>query len=326
MLKILFLRPGRLGDMVVATPVFKALKKKFPDIFISVVASPYNEIIIRYNSYIDKIKKVNYHSVIEVIKMIFWIRKQRFEWVIDLTPGISRTSTLISRLVRSDHIRTAGMHKGKDSKYFDKVTDFQNLHIIERNMLLLENILNCSFNSESTPDIFYLPKHENDANFLFKRLNDKNILIGINCSAGKPCRQWSSENYRNLLNLLIAKYPEAGIILFSVGKQSAWAKQFEKEMKNTIAVADQEILTVAAIINKMSLFFTPDTSLLHIASGFKIPIVGLYFVEGENFIRWRARGIMSRELIARKTEDVNEISPDAAIQAIDELIDLKRKV
>jgi ADP-heptose:LPS heptosyltransferase len=285
--KLLFLRPGKLGDMIVATPLFKAIKRSNSDTYIAVACSPYNEIIIRNNPNLNCIRVVNYHSILAVLQLIFWIRKQKFDWVIDLTPGISRTSTMVSRLIKSPVIHTAGMHKGEHSRYFTKVTDFKDMHVIDRNKLLVENVLNCSFKSEFNPDIAVLQEHEKKADALLNSTYDKSIRIGINCSAGDKRRQWSESKYLELVKLINEKIPKASVVLFSVGVQDEWVLRIQKSQKRVVPIIGVDILTVAALIKRMSFFVTPDTSLLHIASGSKIPIIGLYCVSGENLIRWR---------------------------------------
>lgn len=257
--------------------------------------------------------------------MVFWIRKQKFDWLIDLTPEISRTSTIISFLVRSASTRTAGMHKGWASKYFDKVTDLKDVHIIERHRYLVEQVMECTLAGPSNPDFFYLQEHADQAEKKLLAIAHKKFLIGINCSAGKPCRQWNENNYRELIRMLSQKFPEAALVFFAVGKQVEWVEYFVKEIKDSVAVTSVSFLTVVAAIRKLAYFFTPDTSLLHVATGYNLPIVGLYFEDGENLVRWRATGNLTRELVASNNENVNEISPVDAFHAIEELIDINMR-
>ncbi len=319
-MKLLFLRPGKLGDMIVITPLFRAVKTAFPDSYIAIACSPYNEIVIRYNPFLDHIRVVNFHSFLHVIKLILWIRKQHFDWIIDCTPGESKTSTLISKLVRSKSSRTAGMHKGYVTGFFDRVTDNKDMHLIDRYKLLLEDVLNCRFSGSFHPDLFFADQHRARAEKLLECVADKS-KIGINLSAGAPERQWTRENYHEYLKLLSEKYENHALVLFSVGKQLKWAEEFAQEFKNAICLPETDLLTITALIKCMSVFFTPDTSLMHIASGFTIPTVGIYCVGGENFIRWKSYKCMSRELVAVKSMDVNEITPLEAFRATVDLLE-----
>jgi len=322
--KIVFIRPGKLGDLIVATPFFCQLKQTIPDLHIAVVCSSYNKIAVQNNPFIGELKVVNFHSVIAVCKLIQWIKKGNFDWMIDLTPGISRTSTLISRLVKSERTFTAGMHKGKFRKYFDITTDNQGLHIIDRNKFLIEAVTGMSFSGTSQVKIYVLPVHEENAQRLLNDIDKNRFIVGINCSAGEPERQWSKEKYSKLVTYLIEKYPMIHIVLIAVGEQREWVQEFSTRNERVISLAGSDFLTVVAAMSHLNMFFSPDTSLIHIAGGLGIPVVGMYCIDGENLIRWRAYGCKSKELVALKTHDVNEISVDDVFAAISEIIDSKR--
>lgn len=323
--KIVFLRPGKLGDMIVATPIFKALKNQIPDTSIAVVASPYNQVIVQHNKNIDILKVVNFHSFFSILKLVFWIRREKFNWVIDLTPEISTTSSIIARLVRSSRIKVAGMHKGVHARYFDIVTDDKDLHLIDRNRLLVESVIGHSFTGDFRPDISLdKPDIERALNIFSKCLNST-LKIGINLSAGASMRQWTKQNYKKLLDAIYCKYRDATVVLFSVGAQTAWVQEFKQAYNQIVDVGNSEFLAVAAIIQKLDVFVTPDTSLLHVASAFNIPNVGLYCMGGENFVRWRAYKTLTKELVALESNNVNEITADHVIVSLCELIERKKK-
>lgn len=318
--KIVFIRPGLLGDLIVATPFFSQLKKMFPSIHISVVCSPYNRIIIKHNPFIDEIKVVNFHSLFAVLGLIRWIKKQKFDWVIDLIPGVSRTSTLINRMVKTKKTRIAGMHKAHTAKFFDLATDYNGIHIIDRNRLLIESVMQCKFPESVSTEIHVLPEHQKAAEQILVDIGKGRTVIGVNFSAGRIERQWDKKNYHDLLKSLHTKYDNIFTILFSVGEQQAWAEEFSKKFKNTKALTNVDFFTVAAVMKHLSLFFSPDTALIHIASGHKCPVVGLYCTDGENLVRWRAGGNNTKELVATKSHNVNEISSRDAFNAIVEIL------
>ena len=47
------------------------------------------------------------------------------------------------------------------------------------------------------------------------------------------------------------------------------------------------LLEVSALISRLDLLISPDTSLIHIARSFDTPVVGLYSRATKNFRRWR---------------------------------------
>ena len=309
---ILFLRPGKLGDMIVATALFNVLRKEFPEITMAVACSPYNHIIISKSPDIDIIKPVQYHSLLKVLGLIRWIRKSEFDWVVDLTPGISRTTTLISIFSRSKKTFTAGLLKEQFAAYFDLNVDPGRLHMIDIYRKLLEEVLQYQFKIDFCPRI-YIPE-ESEA-LAQQLLSTPGRLIGVNLSAGVGCRQWNRENYDRLFSMLRKEFDSSDILLFAIGERKEWAVDFHK--KYGIRVAPSAgILTVAAMIKRLSLLFTPDTALVHFASAFNIPVVTLFRAESVNIERWKGYGVFSKELVS---EYVNEISPETVLSAIKEM-------
>lgn len=318
--KVLFLRPGKLGDLIVATPFFRLIKTHEPSIHITVACSPQNSVIVQNNPFVDEIRVVNFHSFMDVIRLILWIRKQHFSHLIDLIPGFSRTSSQIARFVRSKVTTIAGMHKHKGRHYFDIITNAEGTHIIERNRVLIETALGYKFTSDLQTELFPLEKHLENVASLLANSDPQLQLVGINCSAGEIERQWAKEKYIEVIRRLLQSYQNITLVLFAVGEQVAWVREIFSSASRIVIVAGYDLHTVTAMISRLTLFITPDTSLIHIASGYKVPVVGLYCVDGENLVRWRAYNCISRELVACTTHNVNELTVDAVANAVDELL------
>ncbi len=319
---VVFLRPGKLGDMLVTTPLLRALKTELPQITITVICSPYNHIMIKNTRDVDNVKVVNFHSIFSLSALLKWIRTNRVDLVVDLTPGISRTSTVLSCLLSKTGIRTAGMNKGEFSRFFDLNIEPQGMHIIDRKRVLLETVLQYQFKTNDFyPLIHSTEKQVVAATDFIRGVGKDKFIIGINLSAGRTERQWAYDNYLKLSLMIREHFGESvKTILFSHGKQRQWAEKIGRQTDFYIAPAT-DILTTAEILRFCGLLFTPDTAFLHLASALKIPVVALYHTAGENLIRWRAYGVEARELVAPKSKDVNEISAQEAFYAINGLLE-----
>lgn len=323
---IAFLRPGRLGDLLVATPLFHALKSEKPEIAITVICSQYNSILIKHSTDVDTVKVVNFHSIRAMIGLYKWICRNQIDVTIDLTPGFSRTSTLLSYFLRMSNKRTAGMHKGEVARFFDINTEVYGLHIIERNRILLETVLQYQFKStDFHPLLYSTDKHVSGAAEFTNQIGSNRLIIGINLSAGRKERQWEFDNYMKLASLIRQHYCESvEVILFAHGLQRQWAEEIGRSVGFLVAPST-DILTTAEILRSCKLLFTPDTAFLHLASAVRVPVVGIYHTAGENLIRWRAYGVLTRELVSCHAEDVNEISAESAFTEIKDMINTLEK-
>jgi len=91
--KILFIRPGGIGDAVLLIPAITAVKKKYPDANISVLAERRNSAVF---SMCPDVKNVyNYDSPKELWKVI----RDKYDTVID-TEQWHRLSAVVARLTR----------------------------------------------------------------------------------------------------------------------------------------------------------------------------------------------------------------------------------
>ena len=86
--KVLILKYDRIGDMIVTTPIFRELKKSYPGISISVLASNLNKDVIKYNPYVEKIY-TNYKNnfFFDFAKLLI-LRWKKFDVCIELEHSV----------------------------------------------------------------------------------------------------------------------------------------------------------------------------------------------------------------------------------------------
>ena len=86
-MKICILRTDRMGDMLLTLPVILSLKVSNPGAEIHVICSKKNFKVIKDINYIDKIFKIK-DDLTSDIKSIVRIRKYKYHYVFNFTPGI----------------------------------------------------------------------------------------------------------------------------------------------------------------------------------------------------------------------------------------------
>ncbi len=101
--KILVIRLDRIGDMVMTTPIFRALKENCPDAQITVLTNPVNRNIVINNPFIDYIlvyDRENKHKRMSN-RLIFFrsVREGDFDLVIDPYLDYELKTALITRFI-----------------------------------------------------------------------------------------------------------------------------------------------------------------------------------------------------------------------------------
>ena len=88
--RILVTRTDRMGDVVLSTPVFSAVKKRYPSCYLAVLVLKETEPIVSGNPWVDRIvvydKNGKDHSWRRTVKFGFDLRREKFDVVIHLHP------------------------------------------------------------------------------------------------------------------------------------------------------------------------------------------------------------------------------------------------
>lgn len=283
--RILFIRLNRIGDALVSTPLLYEVKKNL-NCHVSILASRHNYFIFNNPSLADEVivfdKKVK-----SISSLVSFINEKKYDAIIDLHDDISTTVSYIIAFARCRN--KIGLSKGNDNLYSLCIEkpDPSKHHVVERIMKFTE-ALNIDSDLRKV-NIIYNPLQDSmhiAEEFIKKHFKENNFLVGINISAGSDARFWGIARFKELINS-ISEYG-INIVLLCL----------ERDLKSAWEIAGREIPIFyrprfdefAAMVKKLDLLFTPDTSIVHLASAFRIPMFGLYVKYNTNDLIWHPYG------------------------------------
>jgi len=267
--KVLFLRLNRIGDALVTTPLLTQIKKEIGcNIF--VLADVNNYFIFEHCPVVDK--TIIYEKGIKGIRQLkSALGQNNIDTIVDLHDDVSTTISIILRMSKTKQI--FGLKK-KNEKLFTHTVPKPNPsdhHIIERT-LELARLFGFNPNLNAAKVNYQIKeKSMSIAEDHLKQYKNKSLL-GINITAGSEARFWGVNNFKNLIQQ-VKRYP-INYLLFTSHDYYDKAKQITEEKNIFPPSKDFDIF--AAGISKLNMLFTPDTSVVHIASMFEIPVFGLY--------------------------------------------------
>ena len=100
----LFLRQdGKIGDYIVSSFVFREIKKFNPLIKIGVICTKQNAYLFQRNHNIDEIYLVKKRNILDYIKTALFIRKERYDVVIDPTLVLRNRDLLLLRILNASN-------------------------------------------------------------------------------------------------------------------------------------------------------------------------------------------------------------------------------
>ena len=287
---ILIVVRHQLGDMLCSVPMMRSVRKKFPGALITLVtkrSTGFKEIFENNNPPVDDIIMYEYgfENFINTIKNI---RDKKPELAIVPSSVIfSATNHLFGYYSQAKYrvgVRSKDYEPNKIGYTLNIKKDFlwdsKKVHQIERNLDVIrqigitpeENRLLLTINSE---------QQKFAVEFYEKNFPDKKrIVIGLHPGAAKEGNIWPYEKFAGLMDML---YNRTGAY-FYVSEGPADTKcvnELERILKEKFSYIEYakycgEIMKNAANISKTGLFISNDTGIMHLASGFDIPVIGLF--------------------------------------------------
>jgi len=279
--KLLFIRLNRIGDALVVTPLLHEIKKSLK-CTVHLLADRKNHFVFSNNDDVDKviIFEKGLNGFLNILKLI---KTEKYNAVIDLHDDVSATVTYLLVLCSAKNI--FGLKKSNSAAYTHTVEkpDAATHHVIERN-LELAKLFNINMN-KSEVNVHYNHKAESLTkveDVLKKKFTSDKFLLGINISAGSDARFWGVDNFRKIISS-IDNFDLNYIVLCTTRdiKLALQITGYENKIYYTPSFDE-----FAAMISKLDFLFTPDTSTVHLASAYNVPMFGIYVKYNTNDMIW----------------------------------------
>lgn len=277
---ILLIKTHALGDVLLTTPVVRALHKKYPDSRLYYLTGLWSEPAVSQNPYIEGVFTIDENALFKgrihkLLPMIFKLRKYQFDVILIFSGSILLHG--IARLISS------GIRIGFSENRF-LLTHSIPLKILQKHYAPQAY---CSFLEPLgighdgyfldfiKRPVFFSPK-VNDFFLKYK------IVIGFFCGGGKnpknsvPAKQWSKENFISL-GKLFSRH-NYGIVLFGSHPEQKLNKEISMELgSNSIDLNGLfDFSQTADVMGQCNLFITNDSAPFHLAYTSGVKTLGLF--------------------------------------------------
>jgi len=204
--RILIVRPDRIGDVVLSTPIPREIKRTFPDSFVAVMLKKYTSDVYLHNPYIDKIILIDDkddNSMESFWKKVDEIRSYKFTHALMLLPN-ERINYIL--FFSGIPYRVGVGHKLYQFLTFTRYVDRKKYnplrHEADYCMDLARKIGVITNNLE--PEIFLTNEEKERAVYLRNKfLDGKKFLIGIHSTSGNSAPNWTASSYKKIVMKLI---------------------------------------------------------------------------------------------------------------------------
>ena len=313
--KILIVRIGKIGDTIVTHFAFKKIREAYPNADIALIALPKVKELLKYNNCFNSIHY--FTKGLSYVTTLLFIRKFKADILFDFDDAPSSTSTLFARFGGAKQKIAFGFEKIK--KYLTVSVQFpsQPQHIINRLKLIVDAAGIPVKPVEVKPIIdlgqteyLQVKQHLQTANA------NNRYLIAVNISAGNINRYWATDNWVELLRAIISSKQPVCFVILCLPEDAEKAQLIGNALppETVIYPAYKDFHSFCSYIALSSLLISPDTSAVHIASAFSIPVVGLYFADEWNFINWQPINTYF-ETLRSPDANINSLTPQQVLNA-----------
>lgn len=281
--KILIIKFSGFGNIVLALPTIRAIRKKYPYAEITFLTHTINKTILDEESSIDRVKIFDIKGVFETFYNIFNLvnstKKENYDLVLDLEQ-FSRFSAIVSFFSRAKtKIGFNTFGQGRE-KLYDIVVNYNNNQHTSKTFGDLAKSLRAFPNFQDTK-LAISSQDRSNIDVLFKKnkISKRDIIVGIHagCGINNPKRKWQKEKFAKLADFLIDTY---GYKIFFTGTnlENQLIKEIQSLMKNkSINFCNStNIRESAELISRCKFFVSNYTGPLHLASAMKVPVVSFF--------------------------------------------------
>jgi heptosyltransferase III len=304
--KILLIRPHQnIGDLILATPLFRALKRQYPSVELHFLGTRYNLAAVRDNPRLTKIWTWDKYAMWypHKVRAFFQsLRREQFDLALVLFSNApSFTSFLIAQLSGADIVgsnRTDAFYGGTNWSRW--MTNWQTPAFSERTPEYLKFFSGAAPFVEGPPPAPEYAVSESvtawaQAHWEKMRLpeNPAPIALFLGGNPHLKHRLWLGKSWGHLAKLIrknlgpvVAVCPPPGLRGGGGTKELNLYKEFRAALGEDVPVFDEPGLPqAAAFLKPMRLFICLDGGLFHIASAAGVRTLGLFF--GSDPDLWR---------------------------------------
>lgn len=278
--KILIVRTDRIGDVLLSTPVIKALRDAYPKSHIAFMVRPYARDIVEGNPFLDEVivydKDNAQKGFLSSLKFAFNLRKKKFDLAVILHPTnrvhlITWLAGIRQRIGLNRKLGFLLSSPAADEKHLGL------MHEVDYNLGLL-NKIGITAGDRS----LFMPVGPDNIGWAEKILKENKIdksrpVICVHPAASCISKRWPLENFAGLIKRLEEEF-KAQIIIFVSNEDGQIADELCRLSGNKAAcvLKGVSLSCIAALLKKSNLLISNDSGPVHISVAVGTPVIAVF--------------------------------------------------
>jgi heptosyltransferase III len=271
--KILVIKFGGIGDVLLSTPVLPNLKNYFPDAEICFLTHTSCRDIFIDNPYISRYFTYNFGEP-DSKRLLKSIREHNFDLVIDLF-GNPRSAS-VTFFSKAKYRVGFNFRNRKYAYNISTDTRPDTIHNVEFNFDALKKTGVPIVSNDLK--FFINDSHKEFADdFISKNGIDKKDIFGILISGGWETKRYKTNGFIELIKRIREKYDVNFLLIWGVESEKKECEAIKNETGDYVFISPETTLKYSsALMRKCKLIIGNDSGLLHLAVASGVPVLGIY--------------------------------------------------
>ncbi len=324
-LKVLFLRFERIGDMIMATSIIRAIATSSPLVTLDVVSAPSTRAVLDHNPHVRKVFTLDRRAWRSYRRLTRELATEHYDVIVDgrlNNPPVFTSTPLLMWGAKAPYRVGAG-GGNNDLVYNVRVKAYdRSTHYIRGSRALAAPFGVDASTIDWRPEIFLTDDERERADAVWQRAvqrvspaSGEKTRFLVNLSASERKRRWADANFVTVLKAVRADHPTIPIVVMGLPSEresvEAVARTVDAEPAST-----PELRDALALVAASDRILTPDTSISHAASAFGKAVVVLLRRDCDPYAPWDVPG----ELVFWDGETVHALQPEVVLSAVSRLL------
>ena len=276
---VLIIKLRYIGDVLLSTPVIRAIRTAYPNARVTAAVNRGTESVLALNPDVDEVLIVERRSLLRQLRFALDLRSRRFDCVLDLTDG-DRSAILSWFSGASVRIGFNLEHRWRGRLYTSVVDPrgAHNTHQIERNLAALRPL---GVEAAARSPVLNVSQHdEAAARQVIDEIEPSSLatpLVMLQPGARYWFKAWPVERFAELADRLSSAYG-CRVLIGGDRSELPVAEKIRQLARcaPVVVTGRLTLLQFAAILKHCSLVVGNDSGAMHIAAAMGTPLVALF--------------------------------------------------
>ncbi len=260
--RILVIQLRQIGDVLLATPAVRALRKRFPKAHISFLADKVPSRVLKENPHLDEIIVRDPHGgKLEPLRTISRVRKGKFDLVVDFLAN-PRTA-VISVLSGADV--TVSYAGNRRSRFYTVAVDPEGVFSARQKLSLLR-VLGCDTGDPHMEMPVPVTAREKIDQWLCSMSGPVRPLVCLEPFSKWEVLEYPVEHHLELARLMAEKWNATVVVCWGPGREDDARKMVEQASVPLVLALQTGLHEAAALYGRADLWVGNDGGARHIAA------------------------------------------------------------